>query len=398
MKKKILFVSDGITQTSGLANVQRNIIKNIASDYKIASFAMNGKTGPLGKDVRSMIVDEYISYDKNHLPEDMMKAIDEFDPDIVFTIHDFWNLYFMSEKFRNRSFHWLAYFPVDVEPYPKSIIRPPNKISLIDHAKSIDTVIAYNRFGENTLIDAGIRVDGVIHHGVDTDIYYPDEEARNQWRYRLGCSESTFLFTTVGVNMFRKGYDSLLKSWKIFRERHKNSLLYMHTQPYSGYMGWNLPELIDILGVGDSVILPEKGTILSEKEMNALYNGCDCFILTSMGEGFGLPLIEAGACRKPIIYTDYAGPSTVFNGCGLPVQYSADIYYHMMNSRFVIIDKQKCADAMFTMATNDIIRDEYSNNGYKHAQNSTWKAISSQWKELLDKIERREKVTTIKIF
>jgi glycosyltransferase involved in cell wall biosynthesis len=44
-----------------------------------------------------------------------------------------------------------------------------------------------------------------------------------------------------------------------------------------------------------------------------LYAACDCFVLPSRGEGFGLPYMEASLCGLPIIATNYSGHTMFLN-------------------------------------------------------------------------------------
>lgn len=57
-------------------------------------------------------------------------------------------------------------------------------------------------------------------------------------------------------------------------------------------------------------------------DMPALYGACDAFVLPSRGETFGVSLIEALACGKPIIATRCGGPEDIVtndNGILVPV-------------------------------------------------------------------------------
>lgn len=57
-----------------------------------------------------------------------------------------------------------------------------------------------------------------------------------------------------------------------------------------------------------------------QAEMNAIYGGCDAWLFASRSEGFGLPILEAMACRTPVIATPAgAAPALVSSGGGLLV-------------------------------------------------------------------------------
>src|SRR5262249_39370510 len=50
---------------------------------------------------------------------------------------------------------------------------------------------------------------------------------------------------------------------------------------------------------------------IDDAKLVSLYRGCDAFVLPYRGEGFGMPLLEAMACGKPVI-TTAQGPSPDF--------------------------------------------------------------------------------------
>jgi glycosyltransferase involved in cell wall biosynthesis/tetratricopeptide (TPR) repeat protein len=59
---------------------------------------------------------------------------------------------------------------------------------------------------------------------------------------------------------------------------------------------------------------------VSRPQLIALYKACDAFVLPSRGEGWGRPFMEAMACGKPVIGTEWSGTASFLNAeTGYPV-------------------------------------------------------------------------------
>lgn len=77
--------------------------------------------------------------------------------------------------------------------------------------------------------------------------------------------------------------------------------------------------------ISDSMPLPTKGSQFffrpSQDEIRNLYAQCDVWLFGSRSEGFGLPILEAMACRTPVIGTPVgAAPELLEKGGGILVQ------------------------------------------------------------------------------
>lgn len=90
-----------------------------------------------------------------------------------------------------------------------------------------------------------------------------------------------------------------------------------------------VPEL-KLVAFGDSkppnnLPLPQNMTLTYKPAQDALrhyYAGCDAWLFGSSSEGFGLPILEAMACRTPVIGTPAgAAPELLADGAGLLVPY-----------------------------------------------------------------------------
>ena len=72
---------------------------------------------------------------------------------------------------------------------------------------------------------------------------------------------------------------------------------------------WDLYELVKRFGVEDKTRVTEglgadRG--VPDALLATVYNAMDVFVLPTMGEGFGLPLVESQACGTPALATDFS--------------------------------------------------------------------------------------------
>jgi glycosyltransferase involved in cell wall biosynthesis len=53
--------------------------------------------------------------------------------------------------------------------------------------------------------------------------------------------------------------------------------------------------------------------VVPTNQLGMLYRSADCFVLTTRGEGWGMPIIEAMACALPVIATDWSAQCDFMN-------------------------------------------------------------------------------------
>jgi phosphatidylinositol alpha-1,6-mannosyltransferase len=138
----------------------------------------------------------------------------------------------------------------------------------------------------------------VLHPGVDTTYFQPavrDPLVRRQ----LGWNERPVVLT-VGRLQKRKGHDLLIKSLPVIRETIPNIL---YAIIGDGEERTCLERLTATLGMQDHVIFHGR---YDDEQIRRAYQQCDLFSLPNREvngdfEGFGIVLIEAQACGKPVI-------------------------------------------------------------------------------------------------
>jgi glycosyltransferase involved in cell wall biosynthesis len=116
----------------------------------------------------------------------------------------------------------------------------------------------------------------------------------------------------------RKGLREALLAWRKFVNAVPDALLYLHTDAH-GRCGIPLTNLVAQLGLGNHVQFVDDyhyvtGQVTSA-DLNLAYNAADVLLNPSMGEGFGIPILEAQAAGTPVIVTDWtAMPEICFAG------------------------------------------------------------------------------------
>ncbi len=138
----------------------------------------------------------------------------------------------------------------------------------------------------------------IMHPGVDIEKFYPvprDIAVRRQ----LGWNDRPVVLT-VGRLQKRKGHDRLIEALPLIRQFLPNILYAIFGD---GEERQALEELVRRKGLSEHVqFLGER----DEAELVAAYQQCDLFVLPNRQvgqdiEGFGMVLLEAQACGKPVI-------------------------------------------------------------------------------------------------
>ena len=154
----------------------------------------------------------------------------------------------------------------------------------------------------------------VVSEGVDSHFAPMSESiARRQVLDRFGIDAPFFLF--VGTIEPRKNLKRLVQAFAIFRQHAVSSdaLLVL-----AGNRGWLSDELDEVVRpLGDSVRMIGR---VSEEDLIHLYNATLAVVLVSLYEGFGLPVVEAMACARPVLVSNRAALPDVVGDAGLLVE------------------------------------------------------------------------------
>lgn len=222
---------------------------------------------------------------------------------------------FVLEPAAFQGLNTACWVPIDHDPAPPAVIRFFEQTGAAP--------IAMTRFGAEALAELRPLY---VPHGIATEVFCP--QPQRPARAAAGFPRDAFLVGIVAVNKgvpSRKSLAEMLEAFAIFRRRHDDALLYLHSEITGAQSGTHLPSLLQDLGIDqEAVLVVDQYRYLYEpfnpEQMAGLYATFDVLMNASMGEGFGLTVLEAQACGVPAIVTDFTAMKEVC-GAGWKVGY-----------------------------------------------------------------------------
>lgn len=144
----------------------------------------------------------------------------------------------------------------------------------------------------------------VVHPGVDTRLFVPAARS-SRIRSPLGWHDRRVILT-VGRLQKRKGQDMLIRALTRLRATFPDVL---YVIAGDGEERSALESLVRELGLDDLV---QFRADVNDNELLTLYQQCDLFALPNRAvghdiEGFGMVLLEAQSCGKPVLAGDSGG-------------------------------------------------------------------------------------------
>jgi len=154
-----------------------------------------------------------------------------------------------------------------------------------------------------------VRIGAVPQHkirylpnGIDTERFRPDPEFRARLRQELEL-EAAFAWLAVGRFDVQKDYANMLQAFsRVAPERSEGRLVIAGDGPLRPSM----EQLASDLGVTDRVKF-----LGIRRDIPALMDAADAYVMSSAWEGMPMVLLEAAATGLPIVATDVGGNSEV---------------------------------------------------------------------------------------
>ncbi len=237
------------------------------------------------------------AWGKDVLPAHM----DHFKADYLITLMDVWVTDWLGDANKKGDIRWIPWFPIDHEPIPERVLEK------ID---GCHTALAYSAFGYHELYKANVKNRHYIPHAIDTKVFYPGDKAAA--RELIDIPQDAFVIGMVATNKGypdRKAFTEQMIAFRDFQRNHSEALMFMHTNTDQSMGGLDIRKLAAALEIPpDAIRFPSPYSYINgwpEERIVELYRSFDVLTNCAMGEGFGLPILEAQACGVPVVVNDW---------------------------------------------------------------------------------------------
>jgi len=269
-----------------------------------------------------MVVAEDIKYvaERNNIDAEIIKRLvpityvgRNFDRAVMFVPFDpHYVLSYVAYYHSLRRYHFPVKFYTTIEGIPDRYLVP-------DWMARVLRPIANSRFTESCLRAAGLDVADVIPHGLNLELFASINSQKD-------FDRDYVLFGTIGFNHPRKGLRFLKEIVEACERKAPQARFIVVSTPDGNEMFRDHPNVIATYPFGE----------LPRKEVLGLIASLDFYLLTSMAEGFGLPVLEAQALGTPCIHASYDPINEISHKDNL-------------RARVVRVERQKFSEGLYNL-------------------------------------------------
>jgi len=173
----------------------------------------------------------------------------------------------------------------------------------------------------------------------------------------------------VGNLLPHKNLPRLLDAFAILRRRLRVRLI-IRGEGWPAYTR-SLYEQVEMLGLAESVSFLEYA---DEGTLRDLYQRAACLVLPSLGEGFGLPVLEAMACGLPVVTSRVSSLAELAGNAAVTVN---------------PYDSIELSDAIHRVLIDRGLREDLRRRGLERAGQFTWRQTAEHVSALLDEVVGR---------
>jgi len=260
----------------------------------------------------------------------------------------------------------LAPFVLDAREHP-ILWRLYMRLAIRHAVQHADTIIVPSKSTENTLnalFPIAREKTKVVYAGLDQEFLVDvGEHTLEVARRELNVPDEFILF--VGTLCARKNVAGLLRAFEKVASRPGDN----HYLVLRGGRGWGYQEIARIIeqSAYRHRIVWLKET-LSLAQLHALYMLAKLFVLPSLCEGFGLPVLQAMASGVPVITSNVSSLPEITGGAALTVN---------------PMDIEELTEAMVRVLDNWQLAEELREAGKQRAQEFSWQRTTREIVKIL---------------
>jgi|GEM_PF-2484971 len=253
------------------------------------------------------------------------ETIKTSNPDVIFLSHDIFRFPIIAEVKRSlRGARVVGYFPIDCDGI---------SVRWIKILESCDAIIVPSDFARRAIESRYTKKPVfVVPEGVDENIFkcpdkkkvkaFIDSKTQSLPGVNKLYFQNKFVIFLPGINQSKKNFSSALDMFHIFSRGKDDVLLVLlvHNMVQM-FFGEELVAELDFADLFPWKESKNKFVVMDEaitdEQVAMLYQASDALLFPSIGEGFGLPVVEAMASKAIPIITGYSAmieiPSKYFS-------------------------------------------------------------------------------------
>ena len=309
---KVMLVTDSPALTSGSARTCRELASRLFREPRVevavAGWFHHVSASDDAFGYRIYPAPKQVSTEN---PE-MVRIFDDFQPDVVVFHGDIFSFIWLQKVKRQvkRPFKSVGYLTIDGK-----LLRE------WDHTLSqFDEIISPSEYGVRELERVGYKAK-YAPHGVDQDVFRYLDAQNIKVKTDKGDVDQSFICLIDKQNTGRSNIPDAIKAFAKFSEGKDDVHLIINAQASVGG-GFNLSQIAKELELGPKVAFvsgcgPVDG--VSDAIVNTLYNAARVLLWPSIGDGFGLGLLQAMRTHTIPIATNYSSMTELVAGRGILV-------------------------------------------------------------------------------
>jgi len=235
-------------------------------------------------------------------------------------------------------------------------------------AKVAKKIITISQFSKDAIMEqyniSANRVT-VAYPGFNSDIFNNKIATKKIRKVLSGYGVKDRYILYVGTLQPRKNIVRLLNAFQHLEDKAIKLLIV-------GKKGWLYKEFFEKIKkwkLADRILFTN---FVSDGDLAALFAGAQCFVLPSLYEGFGIPVIEAMACGTPVVVSNVSSLPEVVGNAG--------IYVNPLESKHIA----KGLTAALEMSEDQ--RSSLLDKGYKQIEKFSWEKCAEKIIETLENV------------